>query len=719
MPHALLPYPFRKRPAAAVVLHAPAPPHAPWRALPWLLAALFLLAAATGLHAQVAINSTGAAPNPGGAHSILDISSLNKGLLIPRMTNQERVNITVVAPNTPAARDGLLVYQTDSVGNSGRGFYYYDFYTPIVGWRHIGWGGDTWKLGGNAGTTVANFLGTKNNQPLVFRINNQERGRLSANGELQLYFLLPIPAPNELVEVTGGIKLTGGNAAVTGPLTEGTIRYTPAAANVPGKFEGYVVNNPGTNTAINGWKQIDNNFGERKIQDSPIAGVSCQAPSSTTNPIGAPRAWPVPGPTGGPYSNLTGPQSPYWGLWEDSHRQWLFRQADLSITGMCPGSEISAIAFQVTGVSGGGMRLHFLRFALKNTAAVTLPNFDNTMVNNDNFAFSEASPPNVAGPPPSYTNHNIGYAPFVGWNVHPHNLNASFFWAGSNLIVDASVDNQDWGSIMQGYINGYNSGYQSMVSVYCDACGGPGGAGNHFNCKWNTAVVPPFYAPPTTPRNGVPTAVLPNLTQEGWGWTGGWDLTGTTIPELCDGGTEYWNPIGSYSQANLLPRVAFLCDYTGGGAAYNVGNYMVAQDGVMVGDAAWAAMGAFPNLNFHGPGSITAKKSVWSGNSLLSDYVFDLYYDGQAKTEDAKGAGRYVRTPLKDLPNYVERERHLPTVDGRDVWNKTGTFSIDKLGNQLWVTVEDQSLYIQELNARMDALQKFLVEKKLKELEKK
>ena len=216
------------------------------------------------------------------------------------------------------------------------------------------------------------------------------------------------------------------------------------------------------------------------------------------------------------------------------------------------------------------------------------------------------------------------------------------------------------------------------------------------------------------PGNGVQGS---NGNFEGWGWTGGWNLTGATNLELCDGGTEYWNPVGSYSHSTLLPRVAFLCKYTGGGMAYNVGNYMVAQNGVMIGDAGWAAGGAFPNNKFRGPGTISAERSIWSGNSLLSDYVFDLYYDGQAKPEDAKGVGQYVRTPLKDLPNYVERERHLPTVDGRNIWNKTGTFSLDQLGNQLWVTVEDQSLYIQELNARMDALQKFLVEKELKELE--
>ena len=72
MAHAQIPHPFRKRPAGPVAIMAPSLSVSPWRALPWLLAALFLLAAATGLHAQVAINSTGAAPNPGGSHSILD-----------------------------------------------------------------------------------------------------------------------------------------------------------------------------------------------------------------------------------------------------------------------------------------------------------------------------------------------------------------------------------------------------------------------------------------------------------------------------------------------------------------------------------------------------------------------------------------------------------------------------------------------------------------------
>jgi hypothetical protein len=39
-----------------------------------------------------------------------------------------------------------------------------------------------WLLAGNNGTTSTNFVGTKDNQPLMFRTNNVERLRLGTNG---------------------------------------------------------------------------------------------------------------------------------------------------------------------------------------------------------------------------------------------------------------------------------------------------------------------------------------------------------------------------------------------------------------------------------------------------------------------------------------------------------------------------------------------------------
>ena len=71
---------------------------------------LFFLFITTISFSQIGIGTT--TPD---ASSALDLSSINSGLLIPRMIESERVGIT-----NPA--EGLLVYQTDATA----GFYYYD-----------------------------------------------------------------------------------------------------------------------------------------------------------------------------------------------------------------------------------------------------------------------------------------------------------------------------------------------------------------------------------------------------------------------------------------------------------------------------------------------------------------------------------------------------------------------------------------------------------------
>jgi len=77
---------------------------------------LFAIALLFGIqsYAQtgVAINTTGADPDPS---AMLDVSSTEKGLLIPRMTQAQRTAIALPAK-------GLLVYQNDGT----EGFYYYD-----------------------------------------------------------------------------------------------------------------------------------------------------------------------------------------------------------------------------------------------------------------------------------------------------------------------------------------------------------------------------------------------------------------------------------------------------------------------------------------------------------------------------------------------------------------------------------------------------------------
>eukprot|EP01035_Chromulina_nebulosa_P023113 gene23113-29949_t len=81
-----------------------------------LLILLMLLSAgvfnsAISVAQGLAVNTTGASPD---ASAILDASSTNKGILVPRMTAAQKIAIS-----SPAT--GLMIYQTD--GTSG--FYYY------------------------------------------------------------------------------------------------------------------------------------------------------------------------------------------------------------------------------------------------------------------------------------------------------------------------------------------------------------------------------------------------------------------------------------------------------------------------------------------------------------------------------------------------------------------------------------------------------------------
>lgn len=79
----------------------------------------FLLFSGLTLSSQnVGINSTGAAPDAG---SLLDITSTNKGLLIPRVSI---ANLTTIAPITGSATTSMLVYNTNA--GTGLGYYYWD-----------------------------------------------------------------------------------------------------------------------------------------------------------------------------------------------------------------------------------------------------------------------------------------------------------------------------------------------------------------------------------------------------------------------------------------------------------------------------------------------------------------------------------------------------------------------------------------------------------------
>src|SRR6476620_1518850 len=113
-----------------------------------LMLATFTVITHFAVDAQNTFPSTGAAgigttsPN---ASSLLEINSTTKGLLISRMTKNQRDAIT-----SPAT--GLLIYQA----NGASGFYYYDGSK----WAAIIPKAKGWNLTGNAGTNPSsNFIG--------------------------------------------------------------------------------------------------------------------------------------------------------------------------------------------------------------------------------------------------------------------------------------------------------------------------------------------------------------------------------------------------------------------------------------------------------------------------------------------------------------------------------------------------------------------------------
>ena len=75
-----------------------------------------LLCIASAANAQVGVGLPAENIHPSAE---LEVKSITKGFLPPRMTNAERNAIA-----TPAA--GLLIYQTDAVANNPAGLYFYD-----------------------------------------------------------------------------------------------------------------------------------------------------------------------------------------------------------------------------------------------------------------------------------------------------------------------------------------------------------------------------------------------------------------------------------------------------------------------------------------------------------------------------------------------------------------------------------------------------------------
>ena len=131
---------------------------------------VFLLIQATHTNAQTntfpSTGSAGIGTTAPDASSALEIKSTTQGILISRMTKNQRDAIA-----TPAT--GLMIYQTTNPA----GFYYFNG----SAWKAVTPKSAGWSLTGNAGTdTAENFIGTTDNTPLIIKVNNKRSGYLDS-----------------------------------------------------------------------------------------------------------------------------------------------------------------------------------------------------------------------------------------------------------------------------------------------------------------------------------------------------------------------------------------------------------------------------------------------------------------------------------------------------------------------------------------------------------
>ena len=177
-------------------------------------------------------NNVGIGTTTPDANSILELSSTNKGILIPRLTTIQR---TAMSSSLSATQKGLLVFDT-TLGQ----FWFWDG----TQWVVVGSGsGNAWDLLGNAGITnpsnpaiygtstigvSENWLGTTDANDFVIGTNNIERMRVKqTNGNIGFgtaspgYPLHGLGSNTICVAVisnsnAAGIGLTGQNIAASG-----------------------------------------------------------------------------------------------------------------------------------------------------------------------------------------------------------------------------------------------------------------------------------------------------------------------------------------------------------------------------------------------------------------------------------------------------------------------------------------------------------------------
>lgn len=135
--------------------------------------------------------------NESRSDAILELSHTKKGFLLPRISAS-----ALAAHPLDTAAPGMMIYnQTDN------NLYIRKRTGPTsaiwVALQEVAGAGGSWSFTGNNSIDPAtNFLGSTNAQPLIFKTNNTEAARISANGRVGI----GTDAPNATLHVNGSMS---------------------------------------------------------------------------------------------------------------------------------------------------------------------------------------------------------------------------------------------------------------------------------------------------------------------------------------------------------------------------------------------------------------------------------------------------------------------------------------------------------------------------------
>ena len=176
------------------------------------LSLLFFIFSFHSMSGQVGIGTATPAVS-----SMLDITSTNSGVLIPRIALISNTDVATIASPTTS----LLVYNS---GFAPNGYYYWNGAL----WVQLAVGSNSdWSLTGNSGTTPGtNFIGTIGTQDLRVKTNSTDRWNISDtnNGQLQSYSLGSATTPTYSFQGDQNTGLYSSAADALDVSTGGTAR---------------------------------------------------------------------------------------------------------------------------------------------------------------------------------------------------------------------------------------------------------------------------------------------------------------------------------------------------------------------------------------------------------------------------------------------------------------------------------------------------------------